>query len=86
MRARPALANAQRIGLYRGLMFPVTGPAAATRAVASRDLTNAWQQGLLRTSVPRVRRDLDALARTQAKIDRATVGVFVGPVEAKVPR
>ena len=84
IRPAPGLAGAQHLGLYRGLVFPFTDPAAAARAVTSRDLAGAWRRHLLRTTTAKGTQ-LSALARLQERIDRATVGVFVGPVDAKVP-
>jgi hypothetical protein len=80
----PKLAAAQRLGLYPDLVFPFTDPAAARRAIASRSLAGAWRQHLVRVSARRGA-VLHELARLQERIDRATVGVFVGPVDAPVP-
>jgi hypothetical protein len=84
IRLRPGLAGARTLGLYRDLVFPFTDAAAAERAVTSRQLAGAWRQRLVDAS-GRVARRLDALARMQADIDRATIGVFVGPIDARVP-
>jgi hypothetical protein len=84
LQPKAGLAGAQNLGLYRDVVFPFTSPAAAARAVASRDLAGAWRQHLLRTTTARGRQ-LSKLARLQERIDRSTVGVFVGPVDAKVP-
>jgi hypothetical protein len=84
VRPKPGLAGAQNLGLYTDLAFPFTDPAAARRAIASRDLVGAWRAHLLRASARRGA-VLDELARMQEHIDRATVGVFVGPVDAAVP-
>jgi hypothetical protein len=84
IRPEPQLAGPQGIGLYRDLVFPFTDSDAAARAVASRQVSDAWQRNLLRAPAP-VARKLRALARMQNDIDRATIGVFAGPVDARVP-
>lgn len=71
IRPTPKLGGAHNLGLYGGLTFPVTGAPAARAAVASRELTDAWRQHLVRATGP-VQRRLAALARFQTRIDRAT--------------